>query len=303
MISFRYHIVSIVAVFLALALGIVVGTTGLNGAILDDLHKQVRDLRGENSSLRSTNGGLMQQADNANAFADQYGDQLVRGSLDKQTVLVVSTPGADARVRDGVVKRVQAAGGKVTGRLQVTPDYLDPARAQEISNLVTQLQPAGLQLPVTSDASLLAAATLAYVLVGKGSDQDFGKVLAGFSQLNMVKSTGADPAPAKLAIVVTGGAPAVGATKSRALPALVGQFNQAGLKTVVAGDTLSATATGLIGVIRADSTLRGVVSTVDNADTSLGRVTTAFALQGAAADSVGQYGTGPNAAALFPKQK
>ena len=31
MIDFRYHIVSIIAVFLALAVGIVVGTTALNG--------------------------------------------------------------------------------------------------------------------------------------------------------------------------------------------------------------------------------------------------------------------------------
>ena len=37
MISFRYHIVSIVAVFLALALGIVVGTPALNGPITKDL--------------------------------------------------------------------------------------------------------------------------------------------------------------------------------------------------------------------------------------------------------------------------
>ena len=40
-ISFRYHLVSIVAVFLALALGIVVGTTALNGPITKDLRNQV----------------------------------------------------------------------------------------------------------------------------------------------------------------------------------------------------------------------------------------------------------------------
>ena len=40
MISFRYHLVSIVGVFLALAVGIVVGTTALNGPITKDLrHK------------------------------------------------------------------------------------------------------------------------------------------------------------------------------------------------------------------------------------------------------------------------
>ena len=41
MIDFRYHLVSLIAVFLALAIGIVIGTTPLNGPVLDDLHGQV----------------------------------------------------------------------------------------------------------------------------------------------------------------------------------------------------------------------------------------------------------------------
>ena len=44
MISFRYHLVSIIAVFLALALGIVVGTTALNGPITKDLLERFRKL-------------------------------------------------------------------------------------------------------------------------------------------------------------------------------------------------------------------------------------------------------------------
>ena len=37
MVDFRYHLVSIIAVFLALAVGIVVGTAALNGPVLDSL--------------------------------------------------------------------------------------------------------------------------------------------------------------------------------------------------------------------------------------------------------------------------
>ncbi len=46
MIDFRYHLVSIVAVFLALAIGIVLGSTELQGTTLDAL-------RGVNGSLKS----------------------------------------------------------------------------------------------------------------------------------------------------------------------------------------------------------------------------------------------------------
>ena len=51
MVDFRYHLVTIIAIFLALAVGIVVGTTALNGAILDDL-------RGRNADLIEDKRGL-----------------------------------------------------------------------------------------------------------------------------------------------------------------------------------------------------------------------------------------------------
>ena len=35
MINFRYHVVSLTAVFLALAIGLVVGTAALNGPVAD----------------------------------------------------------------------------------------------------------------------------------------------------------------------------------------------------------------------------------------------------------------------------
>ena len=44
MIDFRYHLVSLIAVFLAVALGIVIGTTALNAPILDDLAGEVAAL-------------------------------------------------------------------------------------------------------------------------------------------------------------------------------------------------------------------------------------------------------------------
>ena len=44
MIDFRYHLVSLIAVFLAVALGIVIGTTALNEPILADIENQVTAL-------------------------------------------------------------------------------------------------------------------------------------------------------------------------------------------------------------------------------------------------------------------
>ena len=49
MISFRFHVVSITAVFLAIAIGVVVGSTYVDRAIVDTLRNRgmVRDLLGQ----------------------------------------------------------------------------------------------------------------------------------------------------------------------------------------------------------------------------------------------------------------
>ena len=54
MINFRYHVVSLTAVFLALAIGLVVGTAALNGPVADSLNNQVTSLRKDNTQLRDT---------------------------------------------------------------------------------------------------------------------------------------------------------------------------------------------------------------------------------------------------------
>ena len=52
MINFRYHVVSLAAVFIALAIGLVVGTAAFNGPAADALDDQVAAMRSDNNKLR-----------------------------------------------------------------------------------------------------------------------------------------------------------------------------------------------------------------------------------------------------------
>ena len=52
MINFRYHVVSLTAVFLALAIGLIVGTSALNGPLSDSLQHRVDSLTKSNDTLR-----------------------------------------------------------------------------------------------------------------------------------------------------------------------------------------------------------------------------------------------------------
>ena len=68
---------------------------------------------------------------------------------------------------------------------------------------------------------------------------------------------------------------------------------------MVAGDAGSAQSGGIVGQVREDP-IKTSVSTVDNADTAFGQVSTALAVAGAGKQQVGHYGTAKGAQALFP---
>jgi hypothetical protein len=300
LISFRYHLVSIIAVFLALALGILVGTTGLNGAILSDLKKQVRTLRGETASLRASNDALTTVANNDEKFASTYMKPILAGRLTGRTVAVISAPGTSSKIKSGTNAALTAAGAKVVTQIQLSPNFIDPARASDISSLLTTAPlPFGFQLPNTSDASVQAGAVLGYVLSGRGKATDLGQALGSFSGLHML-SVNDNPQKATLAVVLSNGTFLKTDPRAKAMPSVVTEFHAYGIKMVVAGDTLSATQSGLTESVRADSTLNASVSSVDNADTSIGQISTALALAGLVLGQSGQYGTATGASSLFP---
>ena len=203
MISFRYHLVSIVAVFLALALGIVVGTTALSGPITKDLRNQLDDAKKQRNDLAGQVKGLQGQVDDAGQFVSTYGSQLVAGKLAKKNVLLVVLPGATSGMQAGLTRQVTAAGGKVSGVVTVTKNYLDPQRANDITSLATgPNHPVGLTLTTTSNAGQLGGELLSYVLLGKGQSGDVSQVLGSFSALHMVSVDNSTVTPAAQVIVV-----------------------------------------------------------------------------------------------------
>ena len=243
-ISFRYHIVSLVAIFLALAVGIVVGTTALNGPVTHDLRNQVNDLQSQRSQLANRVKVLQGQVDNAGQFATTFGSRLVAGSLTGQKVLVVALPGASTGIQDGVSTELTAAGASITGRVQLSASFIDPAQGSSIVTLATSTHPFGLSLPETNDAGKLGGALLGYVLLGKGNDTDLKTVLSGFSGLHMISSDPAGVEAADTVVVLGAGSLAKAAYAGRSESDLVSALSTAGGTVVVAGDSGSATGNG-----------------------------------------------------------
>jgi hypothetical protein len=301
MISFRYHLVSIVAVFLALALGIVIGTTALSGPITKDLRNQLNDAKKQRDVLAVQVKTLQGRVDDSGAFASTYGAQLVAGTLAKQNVLVVALPGTSSNMQAGIQRQLTAAGAAVTGVVTLTKNYIDTRLGDGIRSLATgQSRPLGLNLPVTRDAGQLGAALLSYVFLGKGQKSDLPQVLGGFSALHMVTVAGSSVTPASLIVVLGHGSPAAKDYAATTELALVSALAQRGGHVVVAGDGGSATRGGVVAAVRDAAGDRGSISTVDDADNAFGQVSSVLALSAVAKGQIGHYGTQSGADALFP---
>ena len=86
-INFRYHVVSLTAVFLALAIGLVVGTAALNGPVADALNDSVNALRKDNSSCATRSTTCSDEVNREEEFATEAAPVMLDGKLAGRRVL------------------------------------------------------------------------------------------------------------------------------------------------------------------------------------------------------------------------
>ena len=148
MIDFRYHIVSLVAVFLALGVGIVLGSGPLDEQIQGALQTQTDDLRSQQRELRAQVTDLQRQVAVGEQFAQENLDPLTANQLTDRSVVIFTLPGADNDLVDAATKLLEGAGATVNGTVGITDVYLDPTKAKApLEDLALRLVPPGVEFP------------------------------------------------------------------------------------------------------------------------------------------------------------
>ena len=125
MIDFRYHVVSIVAVFLALAIGIVLGSTELQGPTFNILNHTTAKLQNEYDQARSQLATAQSQANQGEQYAAAVEPAVLRDLLPGQRLLIVTEPGAQPQVVSGISTAATDAGASVTGQIALQPKFFD----------------------------------------------------------------------------------------------------------------------------------------------------------------------------------
>jgi len=112
MINFRFHLVSLVAVFLALTIGIVVGASVVNQKVVDGLNNRI-DAVGKNADKqRSANRLLSANAKQLESYLETAAPYVVEGRLTAVPVVVIAEHGVDAGSVRGLVALLQDAGAQ-----------------------------------------------------------------------------------------------------------------------------------------------------------------------------------------------
>ncbi|MDQ1658177.1 MAG: hypothetical protein QOD41_3260 [Cryptosporangiaceae bacterium] len=307
MINFRYHVVSITAVFLALAIGLVLGTAALNGPAADHLKNQVSSLNNRNSQLRERSGQLQNQVNSQADFVQEAAPMLLAGRLTGRTVLVVSTDTTDRAYRDAVVEMLRKAGATLTGKLQLREPFTNPARDAALQDLGTRLVPAGVtSMPNNGIGVETASALLAVTLVSGVSetvtDSSRTSILAGFTSLGVASEDGEHITKPAEAVVVVAGPAATDQDadqRNHALLTILQQFDRVAKYMVLAAP--QATGSGNpVASIRRDDSLAKHISTVDNVSSPEGQVVTSLALAEQFRGKTGHYGSGDGSTARVP---
>ncbi len=299
MISFRYHVVSVCAVLLALGLGVALGASSLSQPWVGAVRTDRADPAGQVGALTADRDAARAAQAQSDRVLSAAAPALLAGRLADRRVVLLAAPNAVPADLDAVSGLVAEAGGTVTGQLGLTGAALAPDRADALRTLVTRVLPAGVQLPATTDAGTLTGALLgSLITTGKGPSSSPAEVGTAFTALvdGGFLRPGPAPAPAQVALVVTGDGGAMppdAAGRATTLAHLAGAVHAGGAGTVVA----SRAASGEVAAVRADHGLSGV-STVDGIGTTAGRIAAVLAAGEQAAGRSGSYGTAPGAAAL-----
>jgi Copper transport outer membrane protein, MctB len=308
-INFRYHVVSLTAVFLALAIGLVVGTAALNGPVADSLKNTVTALRKDNQQLRDAVGSLQDEVNREEDFAAEAAPILLDGKLTGRRILIVTMPRGQEHA-DGVIEMLQMAGATVTGRIDVQDKFVNPDSNNDLLGLAARsAQPSvpAAGLPGNSNGAETCSAQLASALLDRpgsaneATEADRRAVLSAYSTNGFIVVDDRVTGPADTVVVVSGPAHVDGdsAAKDRAVVTVATQFDKAA-PLVVAGS--GAGDGNVVAAVRADPALAKTISTVDNANTSQGQVVTALAtIEQVRLGQVGQYGLGAGATSLLPK--
>ncbi|MBN2822622.1 MAG: copper transporter [Coriobacteriia bacterium] len=287
MYNLRYHIASLVAVFLALSVGLLLGTVVVERGVLTNQGTQiVNDLQQEFSDLRQDNADLREGLERDRLFATDAVPVIVSGALEGQTVLVLSSTGrADGLAATTSI--IEQAGGipmvLTAENASFGLDEID-AEALNAALFASSGEDSATWDSQDIDPINAVAQALAHELTAPEEDRPVIDLLVTSGQLGMESIDGTQTISGMALLASTGdSADPVGL-------ALAVRLSELGFP--VAGVEASSRVSGVVEAVNAAG-----LSAVDDVSSPQGAVSLAWVLAGR---STGYFGIRDGADSVFP---
>jgi len=284
-IDYKYHIASLVAVFLALGIGILIGSTMLGNDALIEYQKQVTDrLETQLQSMRETNVSIQAKASALEVdsgihkqFEKEILPVLAAGRLEGQqfALITLNTFGFPPEI----TRIINDAGGQVTSVTSINNFYEHPDTLNELSASMGWEETAP-EKQISKFAAEVAAG------INNGDRGDFFKTL---TEREILKTSGDYGVPVDGLIIVGG---CYGENKRDLQLDLftIDYFRDLNIPVVCVEETD-------VSFSYIKDYQRKFVSTIDNIDTAPGQLALVLALSG----QPGNYGVKSTAQMLLPE--
>ncbi|ONI71378.1 hypothetical protein BWI15_14405 [Kribbella sp. ALI-6-A] len=296
MIDFRYHIVSIVAIFFALGAGVVLGAGPLKGTASEVVQAQAERDR---QALEQARADAI-QAKSLDKYRDDYVSKvtagLTDGKLAGRRIAIVTMPGSDGDMTNAIQESLEGAGGQVTTRVALDSKMFDQGQRQLIEPLVNELVTPDITFPADSNTYQRAGLILARGVLAreqnKAIDAESTKILSGMSDSKLISVKPTPKDRADLVVVVAAKPPTPAPDNSSYTDSVdfAEGLDLGSAGSVVAGMPESAQNGGLLKALRGDSDATKIISSVDVANMPSGQATIVFALVEQVGGKAGQYG-------------
>lgn len=309
MIDFRYHIVSLIAVFMALAVGIVIGAGPLRDYLAEELSGQVDQLRVEKEDLRVALEEAEADGAETAQFVASASPELLSGTLEGRTVAVVQLPEADGDAVEAVLTRLDQAGAQVVVRTELTEGWTDPGqrafREGIAGNIAAYLNPQPDDDAQTDQVLGMALGQALTLRDPDNTSQASDEAQAMYDLLissELIGEIEGPTEPAYATVVVDGTEEAEDLEEAAQINAVL-TSTLTGLVRTGEGNVLAGTARAegdLVLSVREQESLNSSLSTVDGVDMITGQVTVPLALAADIAGAGIAYGTSDSAEEGFP---
>ncbi len=315
MIDFRYHLVSLVAVFLALAIGIVLGAGPLRDGVGQTLTAQVEQLRVERDEMRASNDAVKAENADLEGFVEASGAGLVTDTMRGEKVATISDHSSLGKEVEATRVLVDSAGGESGPHIELGQALWDPASEGERRSALASIAKTrpGVKPSGTSTSEMVASVIARLLSPSEDLDDDarleIAKVLSASGLITLQGDISAVDSVLVFSgegslFAVSSDSPESASTRAdnlqKARLSLVTTLDKRGVSMAVGGSpTGRGGSEGIVSAVRSGE-LRDRVASIDMLTYASGPATLTLALAGAQVDMPGAYGSASDAKTLVP---